>query len=317
MAYTPPSPGATEVGKPTPAGVPKQDAHIRDLPPEVRRSFLLSMVFFPSAVGGAICLVLFLGWWTLREPKRASQYAHELRHGILAGDNKRTRWQTAREIAENIGDPKIHDPEVLSALLEIVAKPDLDEEVDAWTPSDMIREAGERRTRLRWWAAFLAGHIAGTLHDPNGQGLSVLSAALEEESPSDPASAAGLRLYASAGLTLLKSLSAVDVLARRLAHDPDAGVRQSCAKALGTIGAQHFMSGAAGHAPADRLLLIQDALRTAYRKDSDVYVTWNAAIALARLKDDTGRATLEKLLQDSDPIVQRQAQRALEILDGK
>ncbi|MCW8132336.1 MAG: HEAT repeat domain-containing protein [Planctomycetota bacterium] len=316
MSYTPPPPGSTEVGKPTPDDVPKQDAHIRDLPPEVRRSFLLSMVFFPSAVGAGICLVLFIGWWTLREPKKAPQYALELRDGISNG-TKRTRWQVAREIAEHIHDKDVQDPAVLSALLDIVEKPDLDEEVEVWSPSDMIRKAEERRVRLRWWAAYFAGHLGGVLKDPEGRTAKVLTKALDEQSNDDPQTAAGLRTYAAEGLALLKDLNTADALAQRLTADSDAGVRATAAYALGALGFHHFTSGAVQGAPPAKLAAIQEALREAFLKDNDIDVTYNAAIALARIHDDTGRKTLDKLAENPDPLLQGQARKALAILDGK
>lgn len=316
MSYTPPPPGSTEVGKPTPDDVPKQDAHIRDLPPEVRRSFLLSMVFFPSAVGAGICLVLFIGWWTLREPKKAPQYALELREGISAG-SKRTRWQVAREIAEHINDPAVQDPDVLSALLDIVEKPDLDEEVEVWSPSDMIRKAEERRVRLRWWAAYFAGHLGGVLKDPNGRTAKVLTKTVQEESREDAQTAAGLRTYAAEGLALLKDLDTVDVLAKRATSDGDAGVRATAAYALGSIGFHHYTSGAVTGASPQTLEAIRAALREAYLKDNDLDVTYNAAIALARIQDDTGRKTLDKLTENPDPLLQAQARKALAILEGK
>ncbi|MBI3829968.1 MAG: HEAT repeat domain-containing protein [Planctomycetes bacterium] len=316
MSYSPPPPGSTEVGKPTPEDVPKQDAHIRDLPPEVRRSFLLSMVFFPAAVGGGICLVLFIGWWTLREPKKSDQYALELRNGIAAG-SKRTRWQVAREMSEHINDKEVQNPDVLNALLDIVEKPELDEEVETWSPSDMIRKAEERRVRLRWWAAYYAGPLAGLLGDPGGRGLKVLSKAAEEESRDDPQTAAGLRMYAADGLALFKNLDSIDVLIRRLSTDGDSGVRETCAYALGAIGFHHYTSGAVQGAPVEKLEAIREALRHAYLKDNDLDVTYNAAIALARIKDDTGKNALEKLLENPNPMLQGQARKALEILEGK
>lgn len=316
MAYTPPPPGSTEVGKPTPEGIPKQDANIRDLPPEVRRSFLLSMVFFPSAVGAGICLVLFMGWWTLREPKKADQYARELRDGISAG-TKRTRWQVAREVAEHVESPEVRNPLVLAALLDIVEKPELDEEVETWSPSDMIRKAEERRVRLRWWAAYLSGHLGGVLNDPDGRALKVLSKAAQEQNQQDPETAAGLRMYAAEGLALLKSLPSAELLMQQLGHDPDNGVRITSAYALGAIGYHHYTSGAVKDAPPALQEQIKETLRTAYKKDTDIDVTYNAAIALARMKDETGRKALEKLLANPNPMLQAQARKALEVLDGK
>ena len=78
MAYIPPAPGSTKLGEPTPDGVPKQAVHIADLPPEVRKNFLTSMVYFPTLVGAMVCLIMFLGWWLLHSDKTPTQYADAL-----------------------------------------------------------------------------------------------------------------------------------------------------------------------------------------------------------------------------------------------
>src|SRR5260221_539712 len=97
MAYVPPPPGSTEAGKPTPDGVSKQDAHITDLPPEVRKSFITSMIFFPSMVGGGICLLMFLGWILVFKPKEPVDYARELGSGDM-----RRMWEATRDMSERI-----------------------------------------------------------------------------------------------------------------------------------------------------------------------------------------------------------------------
>ena len=108
------------LGQPTPEGVPKQDVHITDLPPEVRKSFLMSMVFFPSMIGAAICAIMFLGWITIFRPKDATQYAAE-----LGSPDMRRRWTAAREMGEHITQygeekfTKIYGPETLTALIDI------------------------------------------------------------------------------------------------------------------------------------------------------------------------------------------------------
>jgi len=296
--------------------VAKQDVHIRDLPPEVRRSFLLSMVFFPAVVGGGVCGILFLGWWFLREPKKSAQYALELREGMAAGGNRRSRWKVAREVAENKDRPEVLNPDVLAALLEIVQKPELDEDVDVWSPSDMLRSADERRTSVRVWAAYLSGFVGGRLNDPDGRAAETLVQALNEPRGKDAETNTRMRLYTAQGLALLKDLNTAEALIQRLQHDPDVGVRAACAYALGAVGWYHFTSGAAPNAPALKLEQIRAALREAYQKDHGQYVTWNTAIALARLKDDTGRQALEHMLVDDNPETQQEARKALDLLDG-
>lgn len=318
MSYTPPPPGATEAGKPTPDGVPKQDAHIKDLPPEVRRSFLLSMVFFPSAVGASICLVLFLGWWVLKPQRSPAQYAEDLRNGVAAGST-RVRWEVARDLAENINDPALHDPAILDALLEILAKPDLDEAVEQGaTPSMMIRGEDEAKPRLRHWAAPMAGYLAGVLKDPRG--LPALVETLNEEDTED---AVGMRVHSAHALGLLKDMDAADALVQRLRNDSDYHVRYYCAKALGSIGYQNYFAEGAPRQPDAALEVVLQSLRDAYNEDAETTVKWNAAIALARLKDDTGRKTLEELRDSTDKeiqanlVLQNMIGKALAILDGK
>src|SRR5471032_2170286 len=130
MAYVPPPPGSTVLGESTPDGVKKQDAHIADLPPEVRRSFLLSMVFFPSIVGATVCLILFLGYFAVFTPKTPKQYADE-----LSSNDARRRWVAARELSENIGKDSIYEKKTLTVLIEILQNPELDKESAAWSPS--------------------------------------------------------------------------------------------------------------------------------------------------------------------------------------
>ncbi|MCZ7647550.1 MAG: HEAT repeat domain-containing protein [Planctomycetota bacterium] len=314
MSYAPPPPGTTEVGKPTPGDVPKQAVEIRDLPPEARRNFLMAMVFFPTLVGASICLVLFLGWWLLRDAKSPERYVAELRAGVNDG-SRRTRWAVARELAENISDKRLHTPEILGALLELVEKPELDEEVEPWSPSTMIRNEDEKQPRLRWYAAYFAGHLAGILDDKHG--TEVLLKALEETQAGDPRSAAGMRYYAAAGLGLAKHAAAVPGLQKHLLDDPDAGVRAICAKSLGAIG--EFLYFREGAAPGDpeNLEALREALRRAFQKDKDVDVGYNAAIALARLRDETGRAALESLAQSEDAQHQRMAKQALALIEKK
>ncbi len=315
MAYTPPPPGRSKVGEPTPPDLVKQDAHIKDMPPEVRRSFLLSMVFFPSIVGAGICAVLFLSFWFLRTPKNADRYALELQNGITSG-NKRTRWQAARRIAENLNSKEVANKQVLTALLAIVNDPSMDEEVEAWSPSMLIRNQAEGSSRLRWWAAYLVGHIAARLNDVRGR--EALTRVLTEQNEKDPPAAAGLRFFAAAGLGVLKDHRAVESLAAVLNNEKDAVVRAACVKALGSIGAGVL----AVEKESDRLAgwnealgRVREALQEAYLKDADTDVKWNAAIALARVGDGAGRKTLDELVLHKDPVIQRNAKQAIEILD--
>lgn len=311
MAYQPPPPGATELGQPTPKDVPKQSVEIKELPPEVRRNFLMAMVFFPSLVGAGICAVLFLGWYLLRDNKTPGQYVDQLRAGVSDG-TRRSRWQIARELGEHINDPKLHTPEVLTALLEIVENPALDEEVETWSPSTMIRKPDERRTRLRWFAAYYAGHLSGRLQDPRG--TAALIAALDEQNSADPASAAGMRYFAAAGLGLIKDPAAFAPLLKHLEIDPDPGVRAIAAKSIGAI-AEHryYREGTLAQAD-DQLEAVRAGLRTAFQKDGDLDVSYNTAIALARIRDETGRTALQELAKSEDPLHQRMAKQALELL---
>jgi hypothetical protein len=318
MPYVPPTPGSTTPGQPTPEGVKKQDAHIADLPPEVRRSFLLSMVFFPSLVGATICLIMFLGWWTLFKPKEAPQYARDLRSADM-----RRRWQAARELGEamqpapvnekgeildTVPDEKIYQPEVLGALIEIVQNAELDQETEVWSPASMIKQGDERSSRLRWWAAAMIGHFAAVLPDPvdRERGYQALIGALHDKSD------ANLAVYACRGLSLLKDPRAGEHLVKMLNSD-DSGVKAAAAVALGCIGF-HAICHNTKNVDLDAF---RTPLRATYKAGGDRLVLDNTAIALARLKDGTGKDRLEQMQKsDEDPVVRDHARRALETLTG-
>ena len=312
MPYVPPQPGSTTPGQPTPAGVAKQDVHITDLPPEVRKSFLLSMVFFPSLVGGTICLIMFLGWWTLFTPKDGPQYAKALR-----SPDVRRRWEAARELAESIpnDDKKVFDPEVLTALIDILNNKDLDKETEVWMPAKMIKEPDERASRLRWWAANMVGLFAAKLPDQKDKdrGLEVLLKSLQEKD---------LAIFAAQGLSLLKDPRSREALEKVLANDNDPGARAAAAHALGDIGA-HLLNHKASEVELNQY---REPLRAAYasakkaqssNKDEELWQTVidNTAIALARLKDATGKDRLEELTNGKgDAVAREYAKRALEAL---
>ena len=313
MPYVPPQPGSTVPGQPTPADVPKQNVHITDLPPEVRKSFLLSMVFFPSLVGGTICLIMFMGWWTLFTPKDGPQYAKALR-----SPDVRRRWEAARELAESIPseDKKVFDPEVLTALIEILNNKDLDKETEVWMPAKMIKEPDERASRLRWWAANMVGLFAAKLPDQadKDRGLEVLLRSLDEKD---------LAIFAAQGLSLLKDPRAKDRLIKCLATDNDPGARAAAAHALGDIG-YHAMTHNAIEAD---LNTYREPLREAFAnakkqlpvdRNTDLWQTVldNTAIALARLKDPLGKERLEELKKSDDSLAREYARRALEVLES-
>lgn len=271
------------------------------------RGVLMGMVVLPSFVAIGILVIFLFGYLSVRTPRTAEQYAQELRNGVGSGEGI-SRWRTAREIAENLNRPEVVHPRVLAALLDIVACPDLDERIAANMTPDRNRRGD---MRLRWWAAYLAGHIAGRLDD--SRALPILVKAATEEDPADPEGAAGLRFFAATGLGLLKHAGACEVLAKRLATDPDPVVRSACAKSLGAIGS-HLHGEAADISVLHR---IRANLGTAYASDPDTDVKWNAAIALARAHDDAGRETLAQLATSREPSIRRNAEMALSILDGE
>jgi len=319
MAYTPPPPGSTEVGKPTPSDVPKQSVEIKDLPPEVRRSFLLSMVFFPSIVGASVCFVVFLGYYFLSDKKSAAQYAAELREGVKTA-NVRTRWVTARNLSEAFNSKdreRLYDPDLLSAMIEVLTNPALDEDGEAWSPSDMIRAEGEKRAKLRFYIAPLVGLLAAEIDDPRG--AEALLRVMAEEPGRDKQGqldAANLRAICALTLGNMHALNAVEPLKRALAEDPDERVRVHCALALGSIAVWMRKTGVDG--AAEKSEDIRLALRVAFERPGQAAnVLENAAVALARLKDPSGRAVLEELSHDADPNAQRMAKQALEALDAK
>lgn len=299
MAYVPPTPGSTTPGQPTPDGVKKQDVHIADLPPEVRRSFLLSMVFFPSIVGATICLIMFLGWWTVFKPKEPLTYAAELR-----SNDARRRWTAARDLAESIRpDANIYHPEILTALIEIVQNPELDKEIEAWTPSSMIKPGDESRSRLRWFATRMVGHFGGVLKDQKDKdrALDTLVKALDDKE---------LAMFAAEGMSFLKDVRGREALVKTLNEHTDSSVRAAAAKALGAVGFHALANGA----DEAQLTQFRDPLRSIFSKEKEADVLDNAAIALARLKDPLGKDRLLALTKSEDAVVRDHARRALEAL---
>lgn len=309
MAYVPPAPGSTQPGQPTPADVPKQDVHITDLPPEVRKSFLMSMVFFPSLIGAAICLVMFLGWVTIFKPKEPKQYAQELSSGDM-----RRRRVAARELSEHIRpygekqDSAIYSPEVVNALIDILNNPDLDQEAQDWSPSNTMREDKERFS-LRQWAAYQLGHIAAQMKDPeHDNAFKALVKALDEKL---------LTIQAAAGLARFGDPRAIDPLAKHLAEDTDPSLRKAAGVALGSIGYKQLYEKN-GYDNAEK---VRVALRTAYqtensRANPSSDLLDNYAVALARTKDSTGKARIEALEKSDDPSDRQHAQQALQILNN-
>jgi hypothetical protein len=298
MAYVPPPAGSTVLGQPTPAGVPKQDAHIADLPPEVRRSFLLSMVFFPTIVGAMVCLILFLGYFVVFKPKDAVQYGAE-----LGSADARRRWVAARELSENIGNPRIYNSQTLTTLIGILENPDLDKEVSTWTPSSAIKDPDEKNSRLRWWAAPMVGHFGGVLADPadKERAMNALLKALDDKN---------LTVFAARGLCLMKDARAKDGLIKHLS-DEDAGARAACANALGAIGS-YLLSSKAAEGDVESF---RTPLRSAFAVNQDANVLDNIAIALARMKEPLGKDRLVTLSKSEDAVARDNARRALEILN--
>jgi len=297
MAYVPPPAGSTVLGQPTPAGVPKQSAHIADLPPEVRRSFLLSMVFFPTIVGAMVCLILFLGYYVVFQPKNAVQYGAELNSA-----DARRRWVAARELSENIGNPRIYNPETLTTLIGILENPDLDKETATWTPSSAIKDPDEKNSRLRWWAAPMVGHYGGMLTEPadKDRALNALVKALDDKN---------LTVFAARGLCLMKDARAKDALVKHLS-DEDAGARAAAANALGAIGS-YLLSNKAAESEVEPFRV---PLRAAFASNQDDNVLDNIAIALARMKEPLGKERLVALSKSEDAVARDNARRALEIL---
>jgi len=299
MAYVPPPAGSTVLGQPTPAGVPKQSAHIADLPPEVRRSFLLSMVFFPTIVGAMVCLILFLGYYVVFQPKNAVQYGAE-----LTSADARRRWVAARELAENISNPRIYNSQTLTTLIEILENPDLDKESLAWTPSSSIKDPDEKTSSLRWWAAPIVGTFGAALPDPvdKDRALAALLKALDDKNVS---------VFAAVGLSHLKDARAREPLARHLASDPDPGARVAAAIALGTIGDSLQTPQVA----ESEIESFRTPLRNAYKTEKDEDVLNNVAVALARMKDPLGKERLLTLSKSEDAVARDKARKALEILN--
>lgn len=131
--------------------------------------------------------------------------------------------------------------------------------------ADTFRVAEDDDPRVRRYLALAMGHLG----DPRT--VPVLVKALGEKDPET-------KIYAIWALGAIGDPRAVPPLIEMAEHD-DPGVRKMAVYSLGTLGA--------GEA--------QGVLRAALN-DHEMDVAWNAAMALAKLGDDSGRAQILQML---------------------
>ena len=130
---------------------------------------------------------------------------------------------------------------------------------------DTFREADRDDPRVRRYLALALGHVG----DP--QAVPVLLEALSDGDPET-------RIYAIWALGSLGDDRAVEPLLELVQHD-DPGLRKMAVYSLGTLGAEESRA------------TLQAALG-----DYEMDVAWNAAIALAKLGDDSGRDRIFQML---------------------
>ncbi len=140
-------------------------------------------------------------------------------------------------------------------------------DIDRLVPEmiDTFREADRDDPRVRRYLALALGHVG----DP--QAVPVLLEALSDGDPET-------RIYAIWALGSLGDERAVEPLLELVQHD-DPGLRKMAVYSLGTLGAEESRA------------TLQAALG-----DYEMDVAWNAAIALAKLGDDSGRDRIFQML---------------------
>jgi HEAT repeat protein len=141
------------------------------------------------------------------------------------------------------------------------------EDIDRLVPEmiDTFREADRDDPRVRRYLALALGHVG----DP--QAVPVLLEALSDDDPET-------RIYAIWALGSLGDERAVEPLVELVQHD-DPGIRKMAVYGLGSLGAEEARN------------TLQAALG-----DYEMDVAWNAAIALAKLGDDSGRDRIFQML---------------------
>ncbi len=141
------------------------------------------------------------------------------------------------------------------------------EDIDRLVPEmiDTFREAERDDPRVRRYLALALGHVG----DP--QAVPVLLEALSDDDPET-------RIYAMWALGSLGDERAVEALLE-LAQNDDAGIRKMAVYSLGTLGS------------GEARTTLEAALG-----DYEMDVAWNAAIALAKIGDDSGRDRIFQML---------------------
>ncbi len=140
-------------------------------------------------------------------------------------------------------------------------------DIDRLVPEmiDAFREAERDDPRVRRYLALALGHVG----DP--QAVPVLLEALSDNDPET-------QIYSIWALGSLGDERAVEALLE-LAQSADPGIRKMAVYSLGTLGAE------------EARITLQAALG-----DYEMDVAWNAAIALAKLGDDSGRDRIFQML---------------------
>lgn len=227
-------------------------------PPErmTAREMLTQFILIPLFLAG-ICSAIFLGIkWMTAQDRSPEAFAQDLR-----SPDRRTRWIAALEATQR----DLKDPALAPVLIDLLGEPAVDRET-AWSPMDALKPAGEHRMEIRWFAA----QALGRLGDPRA--IEPLRKALSDSN-------GGVRLFSALALGELGAHAAAEDLAALLREDPDAGARKAAAFALG------FLGGEVAFSALKRGLL-----------DVEPQVRWNAALALARLKNEAAVPTLAEML---------------------
>ncbi len=232
---------------------------------------LVPLFVVPLLIVVVIVAIFLVIGRVVNHEKTTADLINEVQSGCV-----NERWQAAAHLSDiAVREPeKLADPQIRALLRGV------------------FQNAGPEDTRLRRYLAELWGRIGDAESGP----IVVDAVARLEEMLKQPGGRDGELGEKVTGelifyVTCLGSLATdpAEAVLIACASDPDAGVRQACASALGEYGRKRRQAGK----PASAAVL--DAL-TKLHGDSEPWVRMNAALGLAKVDSAAGLATLEVML---------------------
>jgi hypothetical protein len=232
---------------------------------------LVPLFVVPLLIVAVIVAIFLVVGRVVNHEKTTADLIQEIESG---GVNE--RWQAAA----HLGDIAVSEPEKLA-----------DPRLRARLRS-VFQNAGPDDTRLRKFIA----RMWGRLHDVDAGPIILDAVARLDEMLKQPGARDG-ELFEKVSGELIVYLDSLGSLAIdpaepvliAAADDPDSGIRQASASALGEFGSKRKQ---AGKPPSAALV----AALTQLHGDPDAWVRMNAALGLAKVDSATGLPTLEAML---------------------